>query len=68
MNLYGPKQLADSIRSGRRNTDYLVEKEEHVTTMEALDFGQFLRDSALQEKRLRSKSTLIKLLRDSGES
>lgn len=104
VNLYGPKQLADSIRAVRRNTfsiaedvheddylfrptaesrsvaeilthiaffsnfDYLVHEEENVTTMEAFDFGQFLRDSALQENRLHSKSTLIKLLRDSGES
>jgi len=104
MNLYGSKQLANSIRAVRRSTlsiadqvheddylfrptadsrsvaemlthitffsnlDYLVHEEEHVTTMEAFDFGQFLRDSALREKRLHSKSTLIKLLRDSGES
>lgn len=104
MTLYGPKQLADSIRAVRRNTvsvaedvheddylfrptadsrsvaeilthiaffsnfDYLVHEEEHVTTMEAFDSGKFLRDSAFQEKRLHSKSTLIKLLRDSGES
>jgi len=104
MNLYGPKQVANSIRAVRgnllsiaeqvheddylfrttadtrsvaeilahiaffSNLDYLVHEEEHVTAMEAFDFGQFLRDSALQEKRLHSKSTLIKLLRDSGES
>ena len=104
MNLYGPKQLADSTRAVRRNTvliaeviheddylfrptadsrsvaeilihiaffsnfDYLVHEEEHVTTMEAFDFGQFLRDSESQEKRLNSKSKLIELLRDSGES
>lgn len=49
------------------NLDYLIHEEEHMTTMEAFDFGRFLRDSVWQEKRLHSKSTLIKLLRDSGE-
>ena len=104
MNLYGRKQLADSIREVRRNTvsiaedvheddylfrpttdsrsvgeivthiaffsnfDYLVHEEEHVTTMEAFDLGQFLRDSKSQEKRLHPKSKLIDLLRDSGAS
>jgi uncharacterized damage-inducible protein DinB len=104
MNLYGPKQLADSIRAVRRNTvfiaediheddylfrptadsrsvgeilihiaffsnfDYLVHEEEHATTMETFDFGQFLRDSKSQEKSLLPKSKLTDLLRDSGES
>jgi uncharacterized damage-inducible protein DinB len=36
--------------------------------MAAFDFGQFLRDSESQEKRLHSKPQLIKSLRDSGES
>ena len=103
MNLYGPKQLADSIRAVRRNTlsiaeeiheddylfrptvgcrsvaeilthiaffsnfDYLVHEEEHATTLHAFDFGQFLKDSQSQEKRLHSKSTLIELLKNSGE-
>ena len=103
MNLYGPKQLADSIRAVRRNTvliaediheddylyrptvgcrsvaeilnhiaffsnfDYLFHEEEHVTSLEAFDFDQFRRDSESQEKRFHSKSTLIELLRDSGE-
>jgi uncharacterized damage-inducible protein DinB len=104
MNLYGPKQLADSIRTVRQNVvliaedvheddylfrpavgsrsvaevlihiaffsnfDYLFHEEEHVTTAEAFDFGQFLRDSESQEKRHHSKSRLIGLLKDSGES
>ena len=104
MNLYVPKQFADSIRTVRRNTiriadeiheddylyrptvqcrsvaeilihiaffsnlDYLFHEEEHLTTLEAFDFGQFLRDSESQEKRLHTKSKLIELLRDSGES
>lgn len=104
MNLYGPKQLADSIRAVRRNVvliaediheddylfrpnvgcrsvaeilihiaffssfDYLFHEEEHVTTLEAFDFDQFLRDSESQEKRHHTKSKLIELLRDSGES
>ena len=78
MNLYGPRQLADGIRTVRRNViliaedvheddylfrpsvgsrsvaeilthiaffpnfDYLFHEEEHVTTMEAFDFGQFV--------------------------
>jgi uncharacterized damage-inducible protein DinB len=49
------------------NFDYLVHEEEHLTTMEAFDFGQFLRDSQSREKRLHSKSKLIGLLRDSGD-
>lgn len=104
MNLYGPKQLAESIRTVRRNTvriaediheddylfrptvgcrsvaeilihiaffssfDYLFHEEEHLTTFEAFDFGQFLRDSASQEKRLHPKSKLIELLSNSGKS
>jgi uncharacterized damage-inducible protein DinB len=104
MNLYGPRQLADSIRAVRRNVvliaediheddylfrptvgcrsvaevlihiaffsnfDYLFHEEEHVTTLEAFDLRQFLRDGESQEKKLNSKFELIKLLRDSGES
>lgn len=104
MNLYGPKQLADSIRAVRRNVvliaediheddylfrptvggrsvaetlihiaffsnfDYLFHEEEHVTTLEAFDLVQFLKDSESQEKRHHTKSTLIELLRNSGES
>jgi hypothetical protein len=104
MNLYGPKQLADSIRTVRRNVvliaediheddylfrpivgnrsvaeilihiaffsnfDYLFHEEEHVTTVEAFDFGQFLNDGESQEKRTHTKSKLIELLRESGES
>ena len=103
MNLYGPKQLADGIRTVRRNVvliaediheddylfrpsvgsrsvaeilihiaffsnfDYLFHEEEHVTTVEAFDFGQFLKDSESQEKRNHRKPKLIELLRDSGE-
>jgi hypothetical protein len=84
MNLYGPKQLAESIRAVRRNVvliaediheddylfrpivgsrsvaeilihiasfsnfDYLFHEEEHVTTVEAFDFGKFLKDSEIQ--------------------
>jgi uncharacterized damage-inducible protein DinB len=104
MNLYGPKQLAESIRTVRRNVvliaediheddylfrpsvgsrsvaeilnhiaffsnfDYLFHEEEHVTTVEAFDFGQILKDSESQEKRIQTKSKLIGLLKDSGES
>ncbi|QEE26568.1 DinB family protein [Terriglobus albidus] len=105
MDLYGPKQLAESIRTVRRDTvliaediheddylfrpgagsrsvaetlihiaffsnfDYFFHEEEHVTTLEAFDFGRFLRDSEYQEKRHHhTKSRLIELLKDSGES
>lgn len=104
MNRYGPKQLADSIRTVRQNTvliaedihedDYLFRpctgsrsvaetlvhiaffsnfdqffhEEEHVTTLDAFDCGRFLRDSKSQEKRRHTKSKLIELLKDSGES
>jgi len=104
MNLYGPKQLADGIRTVRRNVvllaediheddylfrpsvgcrsvaeilthiaffsnfDYLFHDEEHVTTVEAFDFGQFLNDSDSQEKRRHTKSKIIESLRNSGES
>ena len=104
MNLYGPKQLADGIRTVRRNVvliaediheddylfrpsvgsrsvaeilihiaffsnfDYLFHEEEHVTTVDTFDFGQFLRESESQEKRHCAKSKLIGLLKDSGES
>jgi len=32
------------------NFDYLFHEEEHVTAVEAFDFGQFLNDSESQEK------------------
>jgi uncharacterized damage-inducible protein DinB len=50
------------------NFDYLFHEEEQVTTLEAFDFGKFLIDSETQEKRHHTKSKLIELLRDSGES
>lgn len=104
MNVYGPRQLADGIRTVRRNVvliaediheddylfrpspgsrsvaeilihiaffsnfDYLLHEEEHVTTVEAFDFGQFLRESESQEKRHHTKSKVIESLRNSGES
>ena len=39
-----------------------------MTTVEAFDSGQFLKDSESQEKRHYAKSKLIGLLKDSGES
>jgi uncharacterized damage-inducible protein DinB len=50
------------------NFDYLFHEENHVTTMKAFDFGQFLKDSESQEKKHHTKSKLIELLRYSGES
>lgn len=49
------------------NFDYLFHEEEHVTTVEAFDFGRFLNDSESQEKRPHTKDKVIQLLRDSGE-
>src|SRR5437016_14561058 len=104
MNLYGPRQLADGIRTVRRNVvliaediheddylfrpsvgsrsvaenlihiaffsnfDYLFHEEEHVTTVDAFDFGHFLNDSESQEKRHHTKSKVTESLRNSGES
>jgi uncharacterized damage-inducible protein DinB len=104
MNLYGPKQLADSIHTVRRNTvliakdiheddylfrpcvgsrsvaeilihiaffsnlDYFFHEEKHATTLETFDFGTFQKDSESQEKIQHTKSKLIELLEQSGES
>jgi uncharacterized damage-inducible protein DinB len=103
MDLYGPKQLADSMRTVRKNTILIAEdvpekdytyrptpesrsvvetlvhiallsradrrlhEEEHVSSLEGYDFGAPIRKSEAEEKRSRSKSEIIALLRTEGE-
>ena len=103
MDLYGPKQLADSMRTVRKNTILIAEdvpekdyayrptpesrsvvetlvhiaflsradrrlhEEEHVSSLEGFDFGALIRKSEAEEKRFRSKSEIIALLRTEGE-
>jgi uncharacterized damage-inducible protein DinB len=103
MSLYGPKQLADSMRTVRKNTiqiaedipekeynyrptpesrstaetlvhivglarfDRFVHEEEHLSSLEGFDFGALMKKSDLEEKRPRSKTEIIDLLRSEGE-
>ena len=104
MHLYGPEQLADSIRTVRKNTiliaedvpeeqygyrptaesrsvaenlihiakvsrlDRILHEEEHVATLEGVDFGKLLKRSEDEEKKSYSKAELIQLLHTSGEN
>ena len=104
MHLYGPKQLADSIRTVRKNTiliaqdipeehygyrpvaearsveetlihiamvsrfDRILHEEEHVSTLEGVDFGKLIKKSETEETKARSKADIIEWLRTSGES
>lgn len=103
MNMYGQKQLIDSIRTVRKNTIQVAEDipekdygfrpapesrsvaetlvhiaiapktsmklhgKQRVSTYEGLNFGEFLKQSEAEEKRLRSKKEIIDLLRAEGE-
>lgn len=103
MSLYGPKQLAASFRTVRKNTiliaedipeaqygyrptpesrsvaetlvhlgsrlkfDHLVHEEERLPSLEAFDFGAFIKKSRIEEKQERSKSEIIALLRTEGD-
>ncbi len=103
MNLYGPKQLADSMRTVRKNTiliaedipekdygyrptpesrsvaetllhiaslmrfDRFLHEDEHLSSLEGFDFGALTKKSAIEEKRPRSKSQIIALLRTEGD-
>jgi uncharacterized damage-inducible protein DinB len=103
MNLYGPKQLVESMRTVRKNTilidedipekdynyrpaaesrsvaetlvhiaflsraDHLLHEEEHVSSLEGFNFGELLKKSEAEEKRPRSKSEIITLLRREGD-
>lgn len=103
MSLYSPQQLADSMRTVRKNTiqiaedipekeynyrptpesrstaetllhivglarfDRFVHEQEHLSSLEGFDFGALIKESELEEKRARSKSEIIDLLRTEGE-
>jgi uncharacterized damage-inducible protein DinB len=103
MNLYGPRQLIDGMRTVRKNTiliaedipesdygyrpapdsrsvaetlvhiawlsraDRFLHEEEHRSSLEGFDFGELVSKSELEEKRLKSKSEIIDLLRTEGE-
>ena len=103
MNLYGPRQLADSMRTVRKNTiliaedipekdygygptaesrsvaetlvhiaflsraDDLLHEKEHVSSLEGFNFGELIKKSDAEEKRPRSKSKIITLLRTEGD-
>src|SRR5579864_1236135 len=104
MHLYGPKQLADSIRTVRKNTiliaedipeeqygyrptagsrsvaenlihiamvsrlDRILHEEEHVATLEGVDFGKLIQKSETEETKARSKADIIEWLRTSCEN
>jgi uncharacterized damage-inducible protein DinB len=103
MNLYGPKQLADSMRTVRKNTiviaedipekdygyrpapdsrsvsetlvhlasildfDQFVHEQEHLLSLEGVDFRPLLKKGETEEKRLRSKEDVIALLQTQGD-
>jgi uncharacterized damage-inducible protein DinB len=103
MNLYGPRQLIDGMRTVRKNTiliaedipesdygyrpapgsrsvaetlvhiawlsraDRFLHEEEHRSSLEGFDFGELVSKSELEEKRPKSKSEIIDLLRTEGE-
>jgi uncharacterized damage-inducible protein DinB len=103
MSLYGPKQLADSMRTVRKNTiliaedipekdfgyrptpesrsvaetlvhiaalaefDRFIHQDQHLSSLEGYDFGALIKKGETEEKRPRSKSEIIDLLRTEGE-
>jgi len=103
MNLYGPKQLVDSIRAVRKNTiqvaedipekeygyrptpgsrsvaetlvhiaiayrvDHRLHGDQRVSSLEGFNFGELLKQGEAEEKRLRSKSEILSLLRTEGD-
>ena len=103
MVLFGPKQLADSMRTVRKNTiviaedipekeysyrptpgsrsvaetlrhiallsraDLLIHEEQHLSSLEGYDFGQLIKNSETEEKRLGSKSDIVALLLTEGD-
>lgn len=103
MNLYGAKQLADSMRTVRKNTiliaedipekdygyrptpesrsvaetlvhiaslsraDRFFDEEGRLSSLEGLDFGVFIKKSEIEERRPRSKSEIVALLRTEGD-
>jgi hypothetical protein len=103
MNLYGPRQLVDGMRTVRKNTiliaedipengyayrptpdsrsvaetlvhiamlgraDRFLHEEDRRPSLEGFDFGELISRSQTEEKRLRSKSEIVELLRSEGE-
>jgi uncharacterized damage-inducible protein DinB len=103
MILYGPQQLAESMRTVRKNTisiaedipekdygfrptpdsrsvaetlvhiasvwrtDLFIHEEKHLSSLEGLDFGAFIKKSEIEEKRPRSKSEVVALLVTEGD-
>jgi uncharacterized damage-inducible protein DinB len=103
MNLYGPRELADSMRTVRKNTIRIAEdipenqygyratpdsrsvaetlvhiamlgrsahflhEEDRRPSLESFDFGTLASRSQAEEKKPRSKSEIIELLRTEGE-
>lgn len=103
MNLYGPEQLAESMRTVRKNTiliaddipekeysyrptpdsrsvaetlvhiallsrfDRVLHAEDHPSSREGFDFRPFVEQGESEEKRPRSKSEIVDLLRSEGE-
>ena len=103
MNLYGPKELADSMRTVRKNTILIAEdipedkygyratpdsrsvaeklvhiamlgrsahflhEEDRRPSLENFDYGTLMSRSQTEEKRPRSRSEIIELLRSEGE-
>src|SRR5262249_7270269 len=47
--------------------DHLLHEEEHVSSLEGFNFGELIKKSEAEEKRPRSKSEIITLLRTEGD-
>lgn len=103
MNLYGSKQLAESMRTVRKNTiqiaedipekdynyrptpesrsvletlvhiaslshfDRIVHEEQHLSSLEGLDFGAILKKGEAEENRVGTKNDVVALLLTQGE-
>src|SRR5216117_2181481 len=79
MNLYTPKQLADSMRVVRKNTiviaedipeaeyDYRIHEEQKLTSMEGFDLRGFFAGLPTNEKGSLPKAEIVAVLRDEGE-
>ena len=48
--------------------DRVLHEERHLSSLEDVDFGEFIAKSAFEEKRLRSKDDIVELLRTEGEA
>jgi uncharacterized damage-inducible protein DinB len=47
--------------------DRLIHEEQHLSSLEGFDFGQFLKKSETEEKRPRSKNEIVALLLTEGD-